>query len=72
MKIKSKKPNLQSGYFCMPLVKNVPDGHDDWQPAVCPECGRDCWKMPLADIAEELGAKPLCTECALKEGVVKL
>lgn len=52
----------------MPLKKNVPHGHSDWKLATCPECGRDCWRMPFADAAEASGAKPLCTECALKKG----
>lgn len=55
----------------MPLVKNVSHGHSDWKLTTCPECGRDCWRMPLADIAEATGAIPLCTECALKKGAVK-
>lgn len=66
--IEPGKLTERGGCYCMPLKKNVPHGHDDWQPAVCPECGRECWRMPLAKIAEACGAKPLCTECALKKG----
>ena len=35
----------------------------------CPECGAKCWRIPLAEIAEEQGARGLCTMCALKKGV---
>jgi len=69
LRIEPRKPTDRGGYYCMPLKKNVPHGHDDWQPDVCPECGRECWRLPLAEIAEASGAKPLCTECALKKGV---
>jgi len=69
IKVEPRKPTDRGGYYCMPLKKNVPQGHDDWKPAVCPECGRECWRLPLADVAEASGAKPLCTECALKKGV---
>ena len=58
MKIEPRKPTNRGGYYCMPLKKNVPHGHDDWQPSVCPECGRECWRLPLAKIAEASGAKP--------------
>lgn len=68
IRIKPRKPTDRGGYYCMPLKKNVPQGHDDWQPAVCQECKRECWRLPLVEIAEASGAKLLCTECALKKG----
>ncbi len=71
LSIEPRKPTDRGGYCCMPLVKNVSHGHSDWKLTTCPECGRDCWRMPLADIAEATGAIPLCTECALKKGAVK-
>lgn len=71
VRIEPRKPTDRGGYICMPLKKNVPQKHEGWYPAVCPECGRECWRMPLADIAEATGAIPLCTECALKKGAVK-
>lgn len=71
LSIEPRKPTDRGGYCCMPLVKNVSHGHSDRKLTTCPECGRDCWRMPLADIAEATGAIPLCTECALKKGAVK-
>lgn len=33
--------------------------------------GRKCWKHPEADrLAKEQGAKMLCTECAIKAGLL--
>lgn len=53
----------------MPLYSNIQQGKPGWRITQCPECGAQCWRMPLADIAEEQGAKGLCTMCALKKGV---
>lgn len=36
----------RGGYVCMPLRKNVPIGREGWQVTVCPNCGRECWRMP--------------------------
>ena len=45
--------------------------HPDWEPVECPTCGRKCWKHPEADrLAKEQGAKILCTECAIKAGLL--
>ncbi len=53
----------------MPLKVNVPTGRKDWKLTKCPECGAQCWELPLAEVAKEQGAKGLCTMCALKKGV---
>lgn len=61
--------------LCLPLDKNlngdVQAKHPDWEPVECPTCGRKCWKHPEADrLAKEQGAKMLCTECAIKAGLL--
>lgn len=71
---KAKKWEPQ-GSFCLPLDKNlngdVQAKHPDWDPVECPTCGRKCWKHPEADrLAKEQGAKMLCTECAIKAGLL--
>ena len=53
----------------MPLKVNVPTGRKDWKLTKCPECGAQCWELPLAEVAKAQGAKGLCTMCALKKGV---
>lgn len=50
----------------MPLKVNVPTGRKDWKLTKCPECGAQCWELPLAEVAKAQGAKGLCTMCALK------
>lgn len=52
----------------MPLKVNVPTGRKDWKLTKCPECGAQCWELPLAEVAKEQGAKGLCTMCSFKEG----
>ena len=52
----------------MPLKVNVPPGRKDWKLTKCPECGAQCWELPLAEVAKAQGAKGLCTMCALKNG----
>lgn len=42
IKIWPRKKNDKGGYACMPLKKNVPEGHDGWRLTTCPECGT--WK----------------------------
>ena len=39
IKIWPRKKNDKGGYACMPLKKNVPEGHDGWRLTTCPECG---------------------------------
>lgn len=58
-----------TGYVCMPLVKNVPAGKEGWLKTTCPICGRECWNRPGFD--EELNnmTKKACTECALQAHV---
>lgn len=58
----------RGGYACMPLRKNVPVGRDGWKLVACPECKRECWRLPQAASAEANGATCLCTECALMKG----
>lgn len=53
----------------MPLKVNVPTGRKNWKLTKCPECGAQCWELPLAEVAKAQGAKGLCTMCVrLKEG----
>lgn len=67
--IEPRKATDRGGYYCMPLRINVPTGRKDWKLTKCPECGAQCWELPLAEVAKEQGAKGLCTMCALKKGV---
>lgn len=39
IKIEPRKPTDRGGYYCMPLKKNIPQGYDDWRPAVCRNAG---------------------------------
>lgn len=61
-------PNTgEVGTVMMPLVSNVPVGHEGWVKVPCPECGRDCWRRPeQAELMERPGMKEACTECALR------
>ncbi len=59
----------KGGYAMMPMKKNVPVGHDDWELTTCPECGCECWKTPLLPIVIRQGAAALCTECAMRKGM---
>ena len=36
----------------MPLKVNVPTGRKDWKLTKCPECGAQCWELPLAEVAK--------------------
>ena len=70
-----RKQTDRGGIICLPLDKNlngdVQAKHPDWEPVECPTCGRKCWKHPEADrLAKEQGAKMLCTECAIKAGLL--
>lgn len=70
-----RKQTDRGGILCLPLDKNlngdVQAKHPDWDPVECPTCGRKCWKHPEADrLAKEQGAKMLCTECAIKAGLL--
>lgn len=67
--IEPRKATDRGGYYCMPLKVNVPTGRKDWKLTKCPECGAQCWELPLAEVAKAQGAKGLCTMCALKKGV---
>ena len=70
-----RKQTDRGGIICLPLDKNlngdVQAKHPDWKPVECPTCGRKCWKHPEADrLAKEQDAKMLCTECAIKAGLL--
>ena len=62
VKIEPRKATDRGGYYCMPLYTNIQHGKSGWRIAQCPECGAKCWRTPLAEIAEEQGAKGLCTK----------
>lgn len=70
-----RKQTDRGGIICLPLDKNlngdVQAKHPDWKPVECPTCGRKCWKHPEADrLAKEQDTKMLCTECAIKAGLL--
>lgn len=55
-------------FWCSaPQRANVREGHADWEPATCPECGAECWLMP--QVAELRREKPwndyraVCSAC---------
>lgn len=66
--ITPRKKTDRGGYYCMPLLANVPVGRACWELVRCPECGAKCWKLPHAEYLEKEGVKGLCTMCALKKG----
>lgn len=68
VQISPKKSTDRGGYICMPLKRNVPAGHPDWELVKCPECGEECWKDPRVEMLEKTGAVAICTMCALKKG----
>lgn len=61
------------GILAMPMKKNVPIGHSDWELVTCPICGAECWESDLSRQAQkaEPGLRVACTECALRGGVAK-
>lgn len=65
--IRPRKKTEQGGYVCMPMLKNVSQGHKSWKLVQCPECGAPCWRTPEHELVERTGAVALCTECALKK-----
>lgn len=56
-------------YACMPLKKNIREGHFDWKLVNCPDCGQECWESSvLRNLYKDiLPITPVCTECALKK-----
>ena len=61
--------------MCLPLDQNLNGDtqakHPEWSPVSCPQCGRKCWKPAEADrIHEAQGVHFLCTECAIKAGLL--
>ena len=68
VKIWPRDKTERGGYACMPMKKNISIGHDEWKLTTCPECGRECWRLPEHEKLEKQGVICLCTECALKKG----
>ena len=69
IEIKPRTLNDKGGYLCMPLKRNVPEGHKGWKLVKCPQCEAECWKRPLLKELKNTGITMLCTECALKIGI---
>lgn len=69
-----RKDTDKGGILCLPLDKNLNGDtqakHPDWQPVECPCCGQKCWKPAEAEQLKAQGVQFLCTECALKAGLV--
>ena len=70
-----RRQGEKGGILCLPMEKNlngdVKAKHPDWELIECPNCGRECWKMPAAaKMEKEQGVQLLCTECALEAGLV--
>ena len=67
-----RKDTDEGGILCLPLDKNLNGDtqakHPDWKPVNCPLCGRKCWQPAGAEKVQTNGV--LCTECALKAGLV--
>lgn len=73
--LRPRKDSDKGGILCLPLDKNLNGdtkaNHPDWQLIECPACGQKCWKHPEADrLQKEQAVQLLCTECALKAGLV--
>lgn len=64
---------MKTKYICMTLKSNIPNPKpgNKLESAICPICGRDCWKLfAVQEILNmDLNFKAVCTECALKMGV---
>lgn len=71
LRISPRSRNDRGGVACMPLCRNVPEGRTGWKLTTCPNCGRECWEIPLLAVAKAQGASALCTECVLKQGTEK-
>ncbi len=74
--IRPRGKDEKGGILCLPMEKNlngnVKEKHPDWELIKCPKCGRGCWKTPEADkLVESQGVQLLCTECAIKAGLVQ-
>jgi len=70
-----RKGSDRGGILCLPMEKNlngdVKAKHPDWELIKCPTCGENCWKVPEADkLQREQGVQLLCTECALRAGLI--
>lgn len=73
--MEEKREIRQGGFLCLPLDKNLNGDtgakHPDWVRMACPQCGGACWKPPGVDkLVDEQGVQLLCTECALRAGLV--
>lgn len=71
LRISPRSRNDRGGVACMPLRRNVPEGRTGWKLTTCPNCGRECWEIPMLAVAKAQGASALCTECALRQGTEK-
>ena len=74
--ITPRKDTDTGGILCLPMEDSlngdVKAKHPDWELIQCPNCGRNCWKMPEADrLVKEQGVQLLCTKCALESGLVR-
>ncbi len=70
IRIEPRKTTDRGGYAMMPMRKNISEVLADWELTTCPECGSECWKTPLMAVVMKQGAILLCTECALKKGMM--
>lgn len=73
--LRPRRNDEKGGILCLPMKKNlngdVKAKHPDWELIRCPNCGLKCWKVPEADkMVKEQGVQLLCTECAIKAGLV--
>ena len=65
--INPRKSTDRGGYACMPLADRISNPRADWILRTCPECGRKCYETPLLKYVLVLGAKALCTDCAIRK-----
>lgn len=63
--LRSMWPSDQRFNLCRPCADNIPDPSPDMIPAVCPTCGRDCYKMPNEPPVLPSNVIGCCTNCAL-------
>lgn len=55
------------GHICLPLKRNIPEGHKDWKMVKCPICNSECWESDLArQVIGHGNMIGVCTECAIK------
>lgn len=59
LRISPRSRNDRGGVACMPLRRNVPEGRTGWKLTTCPNCGRECWEIPMLAVAKAQGG--FCT-----------